>query len=349
MRIAEVASLWTSIPPQNYGGIELLVNLLVEELTKRGHEVTLFASGDSRTSAKLQAVCERNVIEAMARGEAYDYEYYAAAGIAEAMRRAEDFDVIHCHLGASKIPLGVASKTPVVHTLHTAVGPDDLWAFKHYPDVPVAAVSHSQIASVPEPDRRSIRVVHNSCDFDAYDLAVPNGEYLAFLGRMGSHKNPLDAIRIAKAAGMPIVLAGAPQSAGENEYFEKEIKPLIDGKQVRHIGRANHEQKRELLKNAAAFLFPTSWAEPCAVAPIEALAAGLPVLAYPNGSVPEVVDFGVTGFYAESVDALAAFVSQALALDRAAVREHARKRFSHHRMVDDYLALFESAIRYAKP
>lgn len=227
-----------------------------------------------------------------------------------------------------------------MHTLHTAVSPDDLWVFQHYPEAAVVAVSRSQIASVPEPRRPSIRVIYNSCDFAAYDLADPPGEYLAFLGRMGARKNPLDAIRIAKAAGLPIVLAGRPQYAEEEQYFAEKIQPLIDGKMVRYIGPANHEKKRKFLRDAAAFLFPTSWSEPCAVAPLEAMACGLPVLAYDNGSVPEVIDYGVTGFYADSADALAALVPKALALDRRAVREHARRRFSHQRMVDEYLATY---------
>ena len=344
MRIAQVASLWCSIPPRTYGGIELLVYLMVEELVRRGHDVTLFASGDSQTSAKLRPVCEHNVLEAMSNATAYDYDYYATAAISEAMRDG-CFDIIHCHLGASRIPLSIASRTPMLHTLHTAVTPDDLWVFKNYPGIPVVAVSKSQIAPVPEEWRRGVHVIYNSCDFDAYDLASPQGDYLTFLGRMGQHKNPLDAIRIARAAGMPIVLAGAPQSKPEEVYFEAEIKPLIDGKQVRYIGSVNRQQKRELLKNAAAFLFPANWQEPFGMVMVEALASGLPVLALNNGAVPEIVDYGVTGFYADSVKALVPLVPKALALDRKAIREHARKRFSHHRMVDDYLRIFRALIK----
>ncbi len=345
MRIAQVGPLWSSIPPRIYGGVELMAHLLAEELLQRGHEVTLFASGDSSTNARLCAICPVNIFEAMCRGEAYDYDYYATAAIAEAMRDRDQFDIILSHLGASKIPLGIVARVPIVHTLQTAVTADEQWVFRRYPEATVIAVSHSQIANVPEESRHNLHVSHNSCDFDAYDLADPPGQYLVFLGRMAPRKNPVDAIRIAQAVRMPLVLAGAPQARSEEIYFQDEVKPLIDGSQVRYIGSVNHEQKRELLRNAAAFLFPTSWAEPCAVAPIEALASGLPVLAYNNGSVAEVVEQGVTGFYANSVETLAALTPQALALDRKAIREHARKRFSHHRMVDDYLRIFSAVIK----
>jgi glycosyltransferase involved in cell wall biosynthesis len=345
MRIAQVASLWASIPPRNYGGIELLVHLLTEELVRRGHEVTLFASGDSRTNARLCAICQSNIVDTMGRGEAYDYEYYATAAIAEAIRDWDQFDIIHSHLGASKIPLSIAAKSPIVHTLHTFVTIDDQWVFRRYPEATVVAVSHSQIANVPEESRHNFHVSHNGCDFDTYDLADPPGKYLVFLGRMASHKNPVDAIRIAQAVGMPLVMAGKPQAHPEEIYFQDEVKPLIDGKRVRYIGPVNHEQKRELLKNAAAFLFPTSWPEPFGLAPVEALASGLPVLAYSNGAVAEVIDYGVTGFYADSLETLIALVPEALALDRKAIREHARKRFNHHRMVDDYLRIFRTVIK----
>jgi Glycosyl transferases group 1 len=152
-----------------------------------------------------------------------------------------------------------------VHTLHTFVTIDDQWVFRRYPEATVVAVSHSQIANVPEESRHNFHVSHNGCDFDTYDLADPPGKYLVFLGRMAPHKNPVDAIRIAQAVGMPLVMAGKPQARPEEIYFQDEVKPLIDGRRVRYIGPVNHEQKRELLKNAVAFLFPTSWPEPFGV------------------------------------------------------------------------------------
>jgi len=321
MRIAQVGPLWSSIPPKGYGGIELIANLLAEGLIRRGHDVTLLASGDSHTSARLRPVCPIGLFEAMCRRKAYDYDYYATAAIAEAMRDWDQFDVILSHLGSSKIPLSIAAKTPIVHSLQTAVTSDDQWVLRRYPEATVVAISHSQIASVPEGFRRHLHVSYNACDFDAYDLVESSGEYLAFLGRMSANKNPVDAVRIAQAVRMAIMLAGAPQNSSEEIYFQNEVQPLIDNRQVRYVGRVNHEQKRELLRKAAAFLFPTSWAEPFGIVLVEALASGLPVLAYNNGAVPKIIDQGVTGFYANSVESLAAFVPQALALDRKAIRD----------------------------
>ena len=186
VRIAQLAPLWSSIPPHSYGGIELITHLLTEALVRRGHQITLFASGDSRTSAHLRPIVPINLLETMCRGEAYFYDCYATAAMAEAIRDGDQFDIILSHIGSSKIPLSIATKTPIVHTLHTAVTADEQWIFRRYPEVTVIAVSHSQIASVPAELRRNFHVAYNACDFEAYDLAEPPGRYLAFLGRMSS-------------------------------------------------------------------------------------------------------------------------------------------------------------------
>ncbi len=340
MRIAQVAPLWTAVPPKTYGSIELLVYLLVEELVRRGHEVTLFASGDSKTSGVLRPICEHNMIDRMAEGNAFEYDYYSNACMTAALREKDAFDVIHSHLGFSKIPFGALSETPVIHTVHTALSPDDQWVLAKFPEARVVSVSKNQVAAVPAGRRKNMHVIHNGCDFGGYALSQTPGKYLVFLGRMSLEKNPVDAIRLAQAANLPIVLAGKPQTRKEEQFFQQEVKPLIDDKAVRYVGAVDFAQKRELLRNASAFVFPTNWPEPFAVAPLEALACGLPVLAFNNGSVAEAIDYGVTGFYGKSVEELAPLVPAALALDRAAIREHALKRFSHQRMVDEYETLF---------
>jgi glycosyltransferase involved in cell wall biosynthesis len=340
MRIAQVASLWGRIPPATYGGIELLVHLLVEEMVRRGHEVTLYASGDSITSAKLRAVCEVNILEAMAAGTAFDYSAYANAAVARAIADASEFDVIHCHVGASWIPFVANSPAQMVHTLHTALAVDERWLLENFPMASVAAISHAQIASMPAEIRNRMRVIYNACDIDAYGFSGSPGGYMVFLGRMGPQKNPAAAIRIARAAGLPLVMAGTPQSGEEEAYFEKEIKPFIDGRTVRYVGGVDAAAKRALLMDASVFLFPTSWNEPFGIAPVEAMASGVPVLALANGSVPEIIDQGVTGYHANSIEGLIERVDDALSLDRRAICEQTRRRFSHHRMVDDYLALY---------
>jgi len=342
LRIAQVAPLWTSIPPATYGGIELVVHLLCEELVRGGHEVTLFASGDSKTSARLRSVCERNLLDLMTTCEASTYEYYANALVTEALRAAKEFDVIHFHVGPQWIPMGALSPAPVLFSLHTFLSEDDRWVTKRYPNVPLAAISRFQVAG----SDRDIPVVYNGCDFNAFELSTEPGKYLAFLGRMSHDKNPLDAIRIAKAAGMPLLLAGRPQDAEETEYFETLIKPLVDGENIRYLGAVDHAQKNELLRNAAALLFPVQWEEPFGLVMIEAMACGTPVVARDLGAVTEVVDPGVTGFRHTSMDELAALVPRALALDRATVRSHAASRFGFQRMVGDYLNLYRKLVSH---
>jgi glycosyltransferase involved in cell wall biosynthesis len=344
LRIAMVAPLWSSVPPASYGGTELVVHLLTEELVERGHEVTLFAAGNSRTRATLRSVTAESVGAVMARGAAYEYVHYANALFAEALRDAASFDVIHCHLGCAFIPMGTESATPVLHTPHVVLSLDDLWAVARYPRVPLTVISRHQGAAIPPERGRKVRVIHHGIDFAAYDCTASPGKYLAFVGRMGPQKSPVDAIRIARLAGMPLVLAGKPQNADEEAYFAQQIQPLIDGTDVRYVGPVNHRQKNEFLGGAAVLLFPVRGEEAFGLAMIEAMACGTPVIAWEHSSVTEVVDPGRTGFYGDSVDMLATLVPRALKLDRRNVRRHAESRFSHRRMVDDYLEVYASLV-----
>jgi glycosyltransferase involved in cell wall biosynthesis len=349
MRIAQIAPLWARVPPVDYGGTELLVWWLTEELVKCGHQVTLFASGDSHTSAELRAVYPRPLIDAMQDGAVLNYLHYANASFAEAIRAGAEFDVIHSHGELDQTPFGVLAGVPLVYSLHAALSGDDLWVLMKYPEIVFSALSHSQIREVPDERRRSIPVINNGCRFEDYDLSLRPGRYLAFLGRMNSNKNPLAAIEIARAADMPLILAGQPQDRGERAYFEQKVRPLIDGNKVKYIGPVNQAQKREFLKDAAALLFPIQWEEPFGIVMVEAMASGTPVIACKRGSVAEVVDWGITGFYGGSVEELTALVPRALELDRRRVREQADRRFSHLRMVDGYVRLYQSLVGEEKP
>lgn len=342
LRIAQIAPLWAKVPPSTYGGIELVVNLLTEELVRRGHDVTLFASGDSRTSAKLHSVCETHMLDLMEHAGAGAYEFYANAAVAEALRHADCFDVLHFHIGTQFLALGSVASTPSLFTMHTFFSEDDAWAARRYPHVAIAGISRYQVRGVAAARGTEAPVVPNGCDFDSFDPNFQAGKYLAFLGRMGPDKNPLDAIRIAREAGLPIVLAGQPQQAREQTYFEEKVRPLIDGERVRYIGPVDHAQKNALLRGAAALLFPIQWPEPFGLVMIEAMACGVPVVAHSLGSVAEVVDSGITGFHSASIAEMGALIPRALALDRRAVREHARERFSHQRMVDGYEQLYRA-------
>jgi glycosyltransferase involved in cell wall biosynthesis len=345
LRIAQVAPLWTSVPPLTYGGTELVVSLLTEELVRRGHDVTLFASGDSRTSANLQVCCERQLLAAMGSDEAYEYEHYANSALGEAIRRAGSFDLIHCHLGCSYIPFAALSSAPMLYSIHSAVTLDDRWILVRYPEVPISCLSQSQAEAVPPRDCDNLHVISNPCNFDAYEPSFHPGKYLAYLGRMGRHKGPLDAIRIAKQVGMPLVLGGAPLNAEEESYFSDAIQPLIDGVNVTYKGPVDHAQKNELLRNAGALLFPIQWPEPFGMVMVEAMACGTPVIACETGSVPEIIEFGKTGFFSRSVQQLASFVEPALCIDRRAVRERAMQRFGHEHIADGYTRLYQALIR----
>jgi len=345
LRIALVPPLWAQVAPATKGGVEYIVYLLAEELVKRCHEVTVFTSSDSPTSARIDALCQWNMIEAMERNRAWEYEYYETCNIAETLQKSDSFDVIHFHVGCYAIPLGVLSRAPALHTLHNPITPDAIWLLGRYANAPVTAVSRQQIAEVPEDRRRSIRVINNACDFEAYEFSASPGKYLAFLGRMGPGKSPFDAIRIANEAGLPIVLAGQPLDDEERAYFTEKIKPLINGKDVIYIGQVDHRQKSAVLKDAGALLFPIQAEEAFGLVMIEAMACGTPVIAFQRGSVEEVVDFGKTGFYADSMQVLASFVPRALSLDRRVVREHAKQRFGHVRMVDEYLQAYEAILK----
>lgn len=344
LRIAQIAPLWTSIPPTTYGGIELLLALLCDELVDRGHEVTLFASGDCRTKARLEAVIPDNLSALMSRGEALMHEYYMSAALALAMARQGDFDVLHAHLPTGWLPFGAASKTPCLFTFHTSPHTDDEWAMRRFPEVPVCGISHAQIKGASERLGRKFPVVHNGVDFSRYSASFERGKHVAFLGRMSPEKNPLGAIQIAQAAEMPIVLAGVPQNGSEEHYFEQKIRPLIDGDRVKWIGPADFAKKNTLLRDAAALLFPIQWDEPFGLVMIEAMACGTPVVATRRGSVSEVIDEGVTGFSAGTADELVPLVKRAAALDRSAVRANAESRFGHHAMVNAYEALYRGLI-----
>jgi glycosyltransferase involved in cell wall biosynthesis len=344
LRIAQVAPLWTRIPPATYGGIEMLLKLLADDLVALGHDVTLFASGDCFTDAKLHPVTELNLTETMERGEAYCYEYYASAAVAEALARAQDFDIIHYHLSPAWLPLAATSGTPGLFTVHTAPLVDDEFVFRRWPQVAVNGISQCQMRGASVRTAREFPIVHNGCDFGAFDPSYEPGRYLAYLGRMSTEKNPLDAIRLSRTVGLPIILAGQPQNATEQLYFAEQIQPLIDGENVRWVGPVNHAQKVELLRHAAALLFPIQWDEPFGLVMIEAMACGTPVVAHRRGSVAEVIDDGITGFHAGVIDALAELVPRALELDRRQVRAHAESRFGHRAMVDAYVALYRRLI-----
>jgi glycosyltransferase involved in cell wall biosynthesis len=342
LHLCLVAPLWTRIPPRTYGGIERHLDLLIRELARRGHRVTLFATRDSCTPAELRAVCDSPIAEAMDRGEVHFYEHYVNAGIADALRAASDFDILHFHVGLAAVPLAELAPVPVLHTVHNGITPDDVWVLNRHSAAALTALSRDQLHPVPNARRAAIRIIPYGFDFDSCAPAEPVRRHLVFLGRMAPHKGPDAAIRIARAAGRPIVLAGEPVSDHERAWFQREVAPHLDAPDVTWIGAIGDAEKDELFRHASALLFPLRWDEPFGLVMLEALARGVPVLAVNRGSVSEVIEPGRTGWFADSPDQLAALVDQAERLDRDAVRDCARHRFSLERMTDAYLATYRA-------
>ncbi len=337
MRIAHVAPLYEAVPPMLYGGTERIVSYLTEGLVELGHEVTLFASGDSRTSAKLAA----------GRGQALRLDprplkSEIAAHLSmldEVRRRAAEFDVLHFHLSHFlHFPFfhDIAGKT--VTTPHGRLDYVDLApAYRRFSRFPLISISHSQRAGLPEADW--LATIHHGLPVKAYRPDFRSrGEdpYLVFLGRFSRDKRPDRAIEIARHAGLKIKLA-AKIGADDRAYFEEAVEPLLDGDSVTYVGEIEEPRKAEFLGGAAGLLFPIDWPEPFGLAVIEAMACGTPVIAWNCGAMPEIIDDGVTGFVVGSVEEAASRVPDLLRLDRHAVRSAFERRFSAKRMVRDYV------------
>jgi glycosyltransferase involved in cell wall biosynthesis len=344
LRIAVAAPLFTTVPPAIYGGTERIIHWLTEELVCRGHDVTLFATGNSHTSGRLHPTRDESLFETWGRGDPFRYDFAHVSNAVEVLRRSSEFDIVHFQMGAFSAPFAALSAVPTLHSMPSALHPDDLWLVERYPEAAMTARSHSQISDLPEWRRRQIFVVPNGCDFNRFSAPEGPGRYLAFLGRMSPEKNPADAIRLALRADMPIVLAGDSIDSDDQSYFDAEVRPLIDGRMVTWIGGVDDRQKNEFLRDAAVLLFPILCEEAFGIVMIEAMACGVPVLAYNHGAVSEVVDLGITGYYDDSFEEVSKLLPAALRLDRMSVRDHARRRFSREVMTNAYMRVYESLL-----
>jgi glycosyltransferase involved in cell wall biosynthesis len=335
MRIAQVAPLFESVPPRLYGGTERVVSWLTEELVRRGHDVTLFATADSCTSARLIAVCPRGL-----RLDARRVDPLAAhtAELGAVADHLQAFDVVHCHIDYPALLLGRLARTPFVHTLHGRLDLPDLHAiFRTFPHAPLVSISNSQRRPLEGLDLNWRATVHHGLAIEDIPFFEGSGRggYLAFLGRLSREKGPTLAIAVAHAVGIPLRIA-AKMDALDRDYFEREVRPLIDGTFIQYVGEIGDDEKWKFLGEALCLLFPIDWPEPFGLAMIEALACGTPVVARPCGSVPEIVTAGETGWLGDSVEELAAAVRRVERLDRARCRATAIARFSVTAMVDGY-------------
>jgi len=343
MRIAQVAPLAESVPPKLYGGTERVVAWLIDELVDFGHDVTLFASGDSRTRAELVPVWPRALRLSRPRPD----PIAAQAALLEAVaQRASDFDMIHVHVDWLHLPLLRRLGVPFVTTMHGRLDlPGLAEVVGRFPDAPFVSISNNQ--RVPLPTAKWLGTVYHGLPVNSLRPSFEPGSHLAFLGRLTSDKGPEAAIRIARESGIPLHIA-AKVPREDRRYFKDKLEPQIDGQQVQLIGEVNNQTKQPFLAGAAALLFPIDWPEPFGLVMIEAMACGTPVIAFRSGSVPEVVDEGVTGFIVNDEAGAVAAIGRLKELDRRKVRSRFEQRFSAKRMAQDYLGHYESLIA-AKP
>jgi glycosyltransferase involved in cell wall biosynthesis len=331
VKIALVSTVKTAVPPPKAGSIELIVGLLAEELVRRGHEVTVFATGDSPVSAPVVSVLPTGY-----RHDTTIWEWYLAEfmNLGAAFERADEFDVISSHVYCYALPFTRLVRTPTIHTFHIVPTPDFVRYCGLYREGRYVMVSEYQRELFPGVPVTA--VIPNGIDTRSYPLGTAAGGYLAYIGDFTPDKDPLAAIRLAQAAGVPLRLAGP-----ESSYLEEVVRPQLDSPDVEYVGELDHAAKAEFLGDALASLFISRGREAFGLVLIESMACGTPVLALGHGPVREIVDQGASGFYADDLEALAARVEEAGRLDRREVRRLAQERFDTARMVDDYVRIFE--------
>jgi glycosyltransferase involved in cell wall biosynthesis len=339
MRIAQISPLAEAVPPKLYGGTERVVSYLSEELVRLGHEVTLFASGDSVTSAELVPITPRALrLEPKVR----DFTPYTCMLIDQVMRRAQEFDVLHFHIELLHFPCfrHLASRT--VTTLHGRLDlPDHPPFYRTFPQVPLESISHAQRR--PMPPVNWLATIPHGLLPDLLRFNAEPEDYFAFLGRISPEKGPDRAIRIAQETGVKLKIAAKVDKA-DREYFDTAIRPLLDDPLIEFIGEIGEKQKNEFLGKARALLFPIDWPEPFGLVMIEALACGTPVIAFDRGSVPEILENGLTGYVVNSVEEAIEAAPRVVALDRRRVRARFEERFTAARMAQDYVAAFEQLL-----
>jgi len=337
MKIAQVAPLWESVPPQCYGGTERIVSYLTEELVRQGHDVTLYATADSVTKAKLEPIYPTalRLAKGLCCKEAPIFlELERAFGT-----KADQFDIIHSHVDLMGFPFARRCRTPVLTTLHGRLDlPELLPIFQEFPEMPVVSISNAQ--------RRPLgwlnyqETVYHGLPSDLYTFHPERGKYLAFLGRISPEKRPDHAIAVAKELGMPLRIA-AKVDPVDREYFEREIEPLLDHPLVEYVGEITDAEKNDFLGDAYALVCPYDWPEPFGIVLIEALACGTPVLAYRRGSIPELIEDRQTGLISEDLSEMIRSVTEIERIDRRRCRESFESRFTVQRMVADYLKTYE--------
>ena len=340
LRIAQVAPLCESVPPRHYGGTERVVSWLTEELAARGHEVTLYASGDSRTSARLRKCCKRSLRTAE---DCVDPLTHHMVMIEQVMRQRHEFDIVHFHIDYLHYGLSRRNNLCHVSTTHGRLDiPDLLPLYAEFAGMPVVSISREQRR--PLPWLNWAGNVYHGLPQDLLKFHPESGKYLAFIGRISPEKRPDRAIEIAKRTGIPLKIAAKVDRA-DREYFETRIKHLLNDPLVEYAGEIGDGEKSDFLGNAMACLVPIDWPEPFGITMIEAMACGTPVIAYRNGSVPELVRNGVSGWIVENMDEAVKAVGRVQEISRHACRREFETRFTVGRMAREYLRIYEEQIQ----
>ncbi len=334
MRIAVLSPISWRTPPRHYGPWESVVSLLTEELVRLGLDLTLFATGDSQTSGKLVAVCPRPYSE----DDSVDPKVAECLHISEVFERAADFDLIHNHYDFLPLTYSALVKTPVVTTIHGFSSPAIIPVFKKY-NAQSHYVAISEADKSPELDY--IATIHHGIDIAQFPFLEAEGKYLLFFGRIHPHKGVREAIDVAQRVGIKLVIAGIIQ---DQDYFAAEVEPHIDGKTVEYLGSVGPDQRADVLGHALALLHLISFEEPFGLSMVESMACGTPVIAFPRGSIREVIRHGETGYIVEDIEHAVNAVAALQSIDRSACRKDVEQRFSHTRMARDYVDAYEKIL-----
>jgi glycosyltransferase involved in cell wall biosynthesis len=339
MKIAQIAPLTERVPPKKYGGTERVIWNLTEELVKRGHEVTLFASGDSITSAKLESVYARNLREAHVR-DLYGLNVPMLLNIGLAYELQDDFDIIHDHLAPHSLPTANLATTPVVMTMHGPFTPINRRLFQTMRSPSIVSVSEAQMFTAPNINWAG--TVYNGLDLERYPFGAEGEGYLLFVGRISMEKGVHMAIEVAQQLDMPLIIAAKLDKIDE-PYFRQYIEPRLS-ERIRWIGEVQEEERNELMRKATCFLHPVTFREPFGLTLIEAMACGCPVVAFNQGSIPEIVRTGVTGYVVQDTETMIDAVMGIGEIDRSACREHALTNFSASKMADSYEVIYKKVL-----
>ncbi|MCL5411749.1 MAG: glycosyltransferase family 4 protein [Patescibacteria group bacterium] len=344
MKIAQLSPMIERVPPKKYGGTERVVSVLTEELVRRGHEVTLFASGDSVTTANLESVYPKPLREAKIN----EFQIFQLLNAGAGFEKSNEFDLVHSHLDYYGLPFGHISKVPVLTTLHGSFNLENRYIYSAYADLNYVSISNAQ--RKPLPILNYVATIHHGIDVGSFPFSEEKDEYLLFVGRISPEKGVHFAIDAAKYLHKNLIIAAKldPHQKNDVRYFEEMIEPQLGGEQVKWVGEIDTEERNRLMSRACCLLHPIGWREPFGLVMIEAMACGTPVIAFNRGSVPEVLEHGKTGYIVEDLEEMVSVYENISQIPPTTCRDHVEKNFSVSKMVDQYEKIYEELVSKKK-